>query len=194
MAAPTARRVVLVAVAVATLMLAHAATAIVLQPAASQGAQPLETSGLVGGFATYFRSATCPDGWSELPEAQGRIIVSVTDASTSGLTLGTPLGDKEDRMHTHPCVARAGRTPTRPRPHLTFAMSWLQGHRHHDTAREARCSRWLLQRPGCRAWDVHGDRHVGHRHVGPAVQPGRAVPPGGYQHQLRRAVWHGRLL
>ena len=94
-------------------MLVQVASAIVLQPAAPHGATSAsDVSGLVGGFATYFRSATCPEGWSELPEAQGRMVVSVTDASTSGLTLGTPLGDKEDRTHTHPYVACRVPSPT----------------------------------------------------------------------------------
>ena len=56
---------------------------------------------LDAGFATYFRSTACPKGWSPLPEAEGRLIVSVADASVSGLTLGDPLADKEDRTHTH---------------------------------------------------------------------------------------------
>lgn len=97
------------AIIVATLLcIVVGATAIVLEPkAGGTRAAPQQRLGdptLAAGFATYFRSASCPTGWSPVPEAAGRLIVSVSDVSDSGLTLGTPLGDKEDRTHTHGCV------------------------------------------------------------------------------------------
>ena len=55
---------------------------------------------LPAGFSTFFTQG-CPPGWEESPNAQGRLIVSVTNASTAGLTVGTALGDQEDRTHTH---------------------------------------------------------------------------------------------
>jgi hypothetical protein len=36
-----------------------------------------------------------------LVTAQGRLIVSVADPSQSGITVGKPLSDQEDRVHSH---------------------------------------------------------------------------------------------
>jgi hypothetical protein len=55
---------------------------------------------LPSGFSTYFVE-NCPTGWSEIVEAKGRVVVSVVDALQGGLTVGTALGDREDRTHTH---------------------------------------------------------------------------------------------
>jgi len=55
---------------------------------------------LPAGFGTFF-SQGCPPGWMVMPNAQGRLIVSVTNASTAGLTVGAALGNEEDRTHTH---------------------------------------------------------------------------------------------
>jgi hypothetical protein len=56
---------------------------------------------LPAGFGTFFSTATCPPGWQALPESEGRLVVSVTDASVAGLTVGEPLGPEEDRVHSH---------------------------------------------------------------------------------------------
>lgn len=53
------------------------------------------------GFMTFFDGATCPPQWTEYESSQGRIIISVTDAANAGITVGVPLGDQEDRTHTH---------------------------------------------------------------------------------------------
>ena len=55
---------------------------------------------LAQGFSTFF-SVPCPTGWAEIPSARGRVIVSVADASTAGLTVGVPLAPEEDRQHNH---------------------------------------------------------------------------------------------
>lgn len=65
------------------------------------------SAGLPAGYTTFFEGQACPEGWSQIPEAQGRLIVSVVDASTNGLTVGNALADKEDRMHTHPFTGSA---------------------------------------------------------------------------------------
>lgn len=54
------------------------------------------------GAVMAFNLASCPDGWSALTAAQGRYIVG---GGTVGSTVGTPLGDTEDRpvgQHNHP--------------------------------------------------------------------------------------------
>eukprot|EP00300_Choanocystis_sp_HF-7_P039863 c6210_g1_i1.p1 GENE.c6210_g1_i1~~c6210_g1_i1.p1 ORF type:complete len:389 (-),score=55.81 c6210_g1_i1:31-1197(-) len=54
------------------------------------------------GFSTFFEGTQCPPGWKALPVARGRLIVSVTDSSIAGVTVNPPLGDREDRTHSHP--------------------------------------------------------------------------------------------
>lgn len=66
-------------------------------------------SALPAGFSTFFVSPTgCPDGWYTPAEMTGRLIVSVTDGSISGLTVNNPLGDREDRAHTHSYAGNLG--------------------------------------------------------------------------------------
>lgn len=55
---------------------------------------------LNAGFSTYFLDG-CPPNWTELAFTQGRLIVSVVDGNQSGLVLGEPLNDQEDRSHVH---------------------------------------------------------------------------------------------
>jgi len=57
--------------------------------------------GIPEGFITFFDSDECPEGWFELDTAQGRLIVSVSDAEQAGVTVNSPLSDQEDRVHTH---------------------------------------------------------------------------------------------
>jgi hypothetical protein len=53
------------------------------------------------GFMTFFDAETCPRGWSLYAAAQGRLIVSVDNPNNAGITVGVPLGDREDRTHSH---------------------------------------------------------------------------------------------
>lgn len=53
------------------------------------------------GMSLYFDADSCPPSWRPLAVARGRLIVAVEDASIAGITVGTPLGDREDRAHTH---------------------------------------------------------------------------------------------
>ena len=61
----------------------------------------LSSSVIPAGFSTFFRGSSCPPGWIETPDSNGRIVVSVSQGSLSGLTVGTPLGNMEDRTHSH---------------------------------------------------------------------------------------------
>jgi hypothetical protein len=56
---------------------------------------------IVEGFTTFFATAACPDGWEQIDVGQGRLIVAVANASLAGVTVNNPLGDQEDRSHTH---------------------------------------------------------------------------------------------
>jgi hypothetical protein len=56
------------------------------------------------GAVMFFNLETCPSGWHELQEAQGRYLVGLTDGGTLSATVGTALSDSEDRpvgLHTH---------------------------------------------------------------------------------------------
>lgn len=67
--------------------------------------------GVPRGAVAFFTAGTaCPMGWSPADAVAGRMVVGVTDPARVGHTVGTPLGDREDRTHTHP--VRAGLTLT----------------------------------------------------------------------------------
>jgi hypothetical protein len=59
------------------------------------------------GMITFFDGYICPPDWAPLPETQGRLIVSVAHASQAGITVNTPLGDREDREHVHDTTVSA---------------------------------------------------------------------------------------
>ena len=52
------------------------------------------------GAVMSFNRESCPDGWSEFVDANGRTIVGV-DGGKLGGTVGLPLGNLENREHTH---------------------------------------------------------------------------------------------
>jgi hypothetical protein len=43
----------------------------------------------------------CTNGWTEVSSTQGRLVVSVSDSSLAGVTVGSALADREDPQHTH---------------------------------------------------------------------------------------------
>lgn len=53
------------------------------------------------GAVMFFDLPACPTGWSEMDAARGRALVGLPDAGTLGGFTGTPLGDLENRAHTH---------------------------------------------------------------------------------------------
>eukprot|EP01094_Clydonella_sp_ATCC50884_P016831 TRINITY_DN2838_c0_g1_i2.p2 TRINITY_DN2838_c0_g1~~TRINITY_DN2838_c0_g1_i2.p2 ORF type:complete len:264 (-),score=63.52 TRINITY_DN2838_c0_g1_i2:748-1539(-) len=57
------------------------------------------------GFTTFFNKGSCPDGWSELGTTRGRLLVSVSQAGQGGVTVNTPMKDREDRTHAHSYTA-----------------------------------------------------------------------------------------
>lgn len=53
------------------------------------------------GMVAFFTGAACPTGWDPMDATAGRVIVGVTSPDAVGRTVGIPLGDREDRTHTH---------------------------------------------------------------------------------------------
>jgi hypothetical protein len=54
---------------------------------------------MVGFF--MMSGTTCPDGWTAPPEAQGRLILGVTDPARVGNKIGTPMSDQTPPVHSH---------------------------------------------------------------------------------------------
>jgi len=63
------------------------------------------------GFLGLFTGA-CPTGWSELPAAQGRLLLLVNNTFQAGAAIGFALSDGEDRAHAH-AVSGAFDLPSR---------------------------------------------------------------------------------
>jgi hypothetical protein len=53
------------------------------------------------GVVSFFAGVACPAGWDAFAPAAGRTILPAIDPATSGTLHGMPLGDAEDRGHTH---------------------------------------------------------------------------------------------
>jgi hypothetical protein len=89
----THRAVLLVGVALATTWVTWSAPA-------SAGGGPVD--GAPSGNVAFFVGVTeCPSGWTVAEDVAGRLVVAVTDDRLAGVTVGVPLGDREDRTHTH---------------------------------------------------------------------------------------------
>ncbi|MFC6669693.1 hypothetical protein [Marinobacterium aestuariivivens] len=58
----------------------------------------------------FFAMDECPSGWSELAEAQGRVIVGLPDGGTSFGLVGSALADLENRNHDHSFNFNGGNT------------------------------------------------------------------------------------
>lgn len=70
-------------------------------PYAVRAAYADDCGAVPAGAVMYFDLAACPTGWSPLDAARGRAIVGVPTGGTLGGTVGTALGDVENRTHTH---------------------------------------------------------------------------------------------
>ncbi len=56
---------------------------------------------LPSGTVNSFFLTTCPSGWSDFEQSQGRLVVGMPSGGAVGDTVGTPLSDLEDREHNH---------------------------------------------------------------------------------------------
>ena len=77
------------------------ALAVFGRDANGQDAAPALDDGIAAGTVAFFAGSSCPPGWSCPDYAKGRMMVAVTDGSQVGVTVGTALADREDRMHQH---------------------------------------------------------------------------------------------
>ncbi|MBL7183539.1 MAG: hypothetical protein ISS50_03710 [Anaerolineae bacterium] len=56
------------------------------------------------GAVMFFNLDTCPEGWTELTDAQGRVVVGLPGGGALGAMVGTALSDQENRpvgQHAH---------------------------------------------------------------------------------------------
>lgn len=65
-----------------------------------------QSKAVPAGLTTWFRGTSCPTGWIEtvaLNDWAGRMVVSVTSSDLTGVMPSNvpPLGDQEDRTHSH---------------------------------------------------------------------------------------------
>jgi len=92
---PVARR------AVPAVALLAAATAWFGSQRSARGGDPLDDGVPAGTVAFFAPGVMCPNGWMPLDSAAGRMVVGVADPSAVGRAVGSPLGDRENRTHTH---------------------------------------------------------------------------------------------
>jgi hypothetical protein len=59
------------------------------------------TDGLPKGMIFFTDGTSCPAGAERATQANGRLIIGVTDTGEIGNTYGKPLANQEDRTHTH---------------------------------------------------------------------------------------------
>lgn len=57
--------------------------------------------GVPAGMVAYVSGGTCPAGWAAASNVEGRIVIAVAEGKDVGVQMGMPLGDQEDRLHTH---------------------------------------------------------------------------------------------
>src|SRR4051812_1845848 len=73
-----------------------------VRPAAGD---PPGDDGAPPGMVSFFAGGVCPKGWAPASNVQGRLIVGVISGADTGIQVGTPLGDREDRLHAHTYTA-----------------------------------------------------------------------------------------
>lgn len=80
----------------AVTLLSVAPSAVVAAP--DGGTSDAAPAGMVAFFAAQ---SGCPAGWVAATNVQGRMIVGTNTESDVGGTVGSPLGNLEDRTHSH---------------------------------------------------------------------------------------------
>lgn len=84
------------------------------RPRAAQGGDTLTDDGVPAGTVAFFGDrAACPVGWAPATETEGRLVVGVTEPTAVGQVVGRPLGDREDRAHTHATITGTVVLPAR---------------------------------------------------------------------------------
>ena len=96
----------------------------------------LETESAPVGAVMFFNGNSCPDGWEELTEAHGRVLVGMNG---SGGTLlheqGAALDDMESPSHSHSTPGFSGDTAFASAPHTHSSGSYntsTDGQHNHE--------------------------------------------------------------
>lgn len=90
-----------------------------------------EPSSIPAGAVMYFDLQNCPEGWSELSSAQGRVVVGRPAGGALGATIGTALPDQgERRIDRIPAHSHVVDPPA-------FATADAGGHTHTTTVSTA---------------------------------------------------------
>jgi hypothetical protein len=138
----------IIAAAIATYTFAQAA---VVSHSSSEITGPIDATTLQGlaaadftqngvpeGAIMFFNSASCPDGWSDVTDAQGRYIVGLQDEGTIGATVGEALAPQENRMFRYQTGADYAFVSAAP--YIQFKVcqkglyvpKWLVNNRHTE--------------------------------------------------------------
>ncbi|MBI2392548.1 MAG: hypothetical protein HYV09_23385 [Deltaproteobacteria bacterium] len=72
----------------------------------ARGDAPIDED-VPSGAIAFFAGGACPGGWAPADDTEGRAVVGVIDGPSVGVSVGAPLGDREDRTHVHPYSAPA---------------------------------------------------------------------------------------
>jgi hypothetical protein len=57
--------------------------------------------GAPSGMVAFVAGGACPPGWVAVYDVEGRVVVGAVYPEDVGLEVGTPLADREERMHEH---------------------------------------------------------------------------------------------
>ncbi|HLJ86067.1 MAG TPA: hypothetical protein VKZ53_04550 [Candidatus Angelobacter sp.] len=68
---------------------------------AQAAALPPGTDDTPSGMVAVFTTPSCPAGWVIPANAQGRLMVGVTDPTTVGVTVNDPIANQTDPTHGH---------------------------------------------------------------------------------------------
>jgi hypothetical protein len=63
--------------------------------------EPMATDGAPSGMVAFVGGGVCPPGWVHVSELEGRAIVGTITKEDVGIDVGTPFGDREERVHLH---------------------------------------------------------------------------------------------
>lgn len=82
------------------------------RPRVAHSGDTFGDDGVPAGTIAFFNDrAACPAGWSLANEVEGRLVVGVTEPTSVGQLVGRPLGDRENRTHTHTVTGMVTLTP-----------------------------------------------------------------------------------
>lgn len=86
------------AVAVAALVVGLSFGMLCARDASSE---PMAADGAPSGMVAFVGGGVCPPGWVHVSDLEGRAVVGTVTTEDVGVTVGTPFGDREERVHSH---------------------------------------------------------------------------------------------